>query len=313
MKHKAYEKELRRLQAQLCMLQDWVKQEGVRVVVVFEGRDAADKGMTPPSHEREGPRGTVRATLARRMRLSPALSLRALILASLAGLALAGCQSEEEKRARRIQETRECAGCDLRRLSLEGADLEGARLVGARLEGAKLGRARLKGADLSEVDLTLADLRGADLRGARLDETFLEQAQLQGANLEGVDLRSARAVESAHFEGAILRGINLEEESFSGPGGPHRRSERSHAYSVPVGGALLSGVDLRGAKLRGAVLERCDLAGADLRDADLRDAKLKNANLAGVKLEGANLSGATWEDGRQCAAGSMGECRPPRK
>lgn len=46
MKRKAYEKELRRLQAQLCMLQDWVKQEGVRVVVVFEGRDAAGKGGT---------------------------------------------------------------------------------------------------------------------------------------------------------------------------------------------------------------------------------------------------------------------------
>ena len=46
MKRKAYEKELRGLQAQLCILQDWVKQEGIRVVVVFEGRDAAGKGGT---------------------------------------------------------------------------------------------------------------------------------------------------------------------------------------------------------------------------------------------------------------------------
>ncbi|XXF81196.1 polyphosphate kinase 2 [Myxococcaceae bacterium GXIMD 01537] len=46
MKRKAYEKELRRLQAQLCILQDWVKQQGMRVVVVFEGRDAAGKGGT---------------------------------------------------------------------------------------------------------------------------------------------------------------------------------------------------------------------------------------------------------------------------
>ncbi|PTL83885.1 polyphosphate kinase 2 [Vitiosangium sp. GDMCC 1.1324] len=43
---KAYEKELRKLQAQLCLLQDWVKQEGLRVAVVFEGRDAAGKGGT---------------------------------------------------------------------------------------------------------------------------------------------------------------------------------------------------------------------------------------------------------------------------
>jgi polyphosphate kinase 2 len=46
LKRKAYEKELRKLQARLCLLQDWVKQEGMRVVVVFEGRDAAGKGGT---------------------------------------------------------------------------------------------------------------------------------------------------------------------------------------------------------------------------------------------------------------------------
>lgn len=46
MKRKDYEKELRRLQAGLCKLQDWVTQEGLRVVVVFEGRDTAGKGGT---------------------------------------------------------------------------------------------------------------------------------------------------------------------------------------------------------------------------------------------------------------------------
>ena len=39
-----YEKELRRLQAELVLLQEWVSREGARVVVVFEGRDAAGKG-----------------------------------------------------------------------------------------------------------------------------------------------------------------------------------------------------------------------------------------------------------------------------
>ncbi|MFF7751593.1 polyphosphate kinase 2 [Streptomyces sp. NPDC007971] len=43
---KAYEKELLRLQAQLVKLQEWVRAEGVRLVVVFEGRDAAGKGGT---------------------------------------------------------------------------------------------------------------------------------------------------------------------------------------------------------------------------------------------------------------------------
>jgi polyphosphate kinase 2 (PPK2 family) len=46
MKRKEYEKQLRKLQVELCALQDWVKQEGLRVVVVFEGRDAAGKGGT---------------------------------------------------------------------------------------------------------------------------------------------------------------------------------------------------------------------------------------------------------------------------
>ena len=46
LKRKAYDEELRRLQAELCQLQEWVKATGQRIVVVFEGRDAAGKGGT---------------------------------------------------------------------------------------------------------------------------------------------------------------------------------------------------------------------------------------------------------------------------
>ena len=46
LKRKRYEKELRKLHGQLCKLQDWVKREGLRVVIVFEGRDGAGKGGT---------------------------------------------------------------------------------------------------------------------------------------------------------------------------------------------------------------------------------------------------------------------------
>ena len=46
MKRKAYEKELGKLQVELCHLQDWVKKTGARIIVVFEGRDAAGKGGT---------------------------------------------------------------------------------------------------------------------------------------------------------------------------------------------------------------------------------------------------------------------------
>jgi polyphosphate kinase len=41
---KEYAKALLELQIELCALQEWVKQQGLRVVVVFEGRDAAGKG-----------------------------------------------------------------------------------------------------------------------------------------------------------------------------------------------------------------------------------------------------------------------------
>jgi polyphosphate kinase 2 len=43
---KTYQKELERLQVELARMQYWVRDEGVRVVVVFEGRDAAGKGST---------------------------------------------------------------------------------------------------------------------------------------------------------------------------------------------------------------------------------------------------------------------------
>jgi polyphosphate kinase len=44
MDRKEYAEELRKLQVELCKVQEWVKNEGKRVIVVFEGRDGAGKG-----------------------------------------------------------------------------------------------------------------------------------------------------------------------------------------------------------------------------------------------------------------------------
>ena len=44
MKRKEFEKELAKLQVELTRLQTWVQAKGVRVIVVFEGRDTAGKG-----------------------------------------------------------------------------------------------------------------------------------------------------------------------------------------------------------------------------------------------------------------------------
>ena len=46
MKRKDYEEKLRKLQVELCRLQEWVKHKGLKVIILFEGRDAAGKGGT---------------------------------------------------------------------------------------------------------------------------------------------------------------------------------------------------------------------------------------------------------------------------
>jgi polyphosphate kinase 2 len=57
LKRKEYEKELGKLQVELCHLQDWVKATGERIVIVFEGRDAAGKGgLIKAMTERVSPR-----------------------------------------------------------------------------------------------------------------------------------------------------------------------------------------------------------------------------------------------------------------
>jgi len=46
MKRKEYEQELAKLQVELVKLQEWIKHKGLKVVVIFEGRDTAGKGGT---------------------------------------------------------------------------------------------------------------------------------------------------------------------------------------------------------------------------------------------------------------------------
>ncbi len=46
LKREFYEKELRKLQSKLCTMQEWIKHKGLRVIIIFEGRDGAGKGGT---------------------------------------------------------------------------------------------------------------------------------------------------------------------------------------------------------------------------------------------------------------------------
>ena len=46
LKREKYESEFKRLHCELCHAQEWVRRAGARIVIVFEGRDAAGKGGT---------------------------------------------------------------------------------------------------------------------------------------------------------------------------------------------------------------------------------------------------------------------------
>src|SRR6185436_9885184 len=46
LKRKEYERELEKLHVELVRLQEWVKHKGLKIAIVFEGRDGAGKGGT---------------------------------------------------------------------------------------------------------------------------------------------------------------------------------------------------------------------------------------------------------------------------
>ena len=57
LKSSAYDKEMERLQEQLVLLQYWVQTQGLKVLVIFEGRGSAGKaGVSKPITERTSPR-----------------------------------------------------------------------------------------------------------------------------------------------------------------------------------------------------------------------------------------------------------------
>jgi len=78
MKLKVYNEELHKLQTELCKLQDWVKHKGLRIIVVFEGRDAAGKGgIIKAIMERASPRVFRTVALAPRTARSPSSTFNA--------------------------------------------------------------------------------------------------------------------------------------------------------------------------------------------------------------------------------------------
>ena len=105
MPRKPYEKELFRLQAELVNLQEWVHTEGERLVVVFEGRDAAGKAAPSsgsPSISTRGLHGSWRCPPHRK-------AARPVVFPALCR-AVAGCGRDRALRPKLVQPGRRGAG-----------------------------------------------------------------------------------------------------------------------------------------------------------------------------------------------------------
>lgn len=126
------------------------------------------------------------------------------------------------------------------------------------------------------INWTGCALSGRNLQGASLGGAQLDNSVLANANLRDANLASAD-LSYARLDAADVRGANLQSAS------------------------------LKGATLRGT-----NLTNADLRDSDMTYADLQGANLSSAQLQGARLDRAIWSDGRECATGSVGECRAPQ-
>lgn len=118
----------------------------------------------------------------------------------------------------RLLETRECQGCDLSGVNLQGEHLIGVDLRNANLSGANLINANLEGADLTGANLNNANLSdamvtNAILASANLDQANLTQAQLYDTDVNGASMVALMLDNAEIFNTAIGIGGEYPEES----------------------------------------------------------------------------------------------------
>lgn len=140
----------------------------------------------------------------------------------------------------------------------------------------------------ADVSLTL-DCNADPKPGLNWSNCRLDGLQAVAAELPDLQARAT------HLRSAVMQGANL------------RRADLSYA---DLSLSDLSNAHLEGAVLKGASLLRADLSYARLNGADLSYADLGQANLGGADLQDAVFDHAVWIDGRTCAPGSRGGCRP---
>ncbi|MGD1948174.1 MAG: pentapeptide repeat-containing protein [Leptolyngbyaceae cyanobacterium] len=155
-------------------------------------------------------------------------------------------QAVNEDDLKRLIETNECPGCDLREADLRRLDLSGANLEGANLREANFFYAILDGANLSGADLGLSNMtyvRALTIRTEATDsagEFIVFPAQFIGANLEGTllnyaDFSGAEMMEANFFEAYIHKtqfiGSQLQDSNF----------DLTYVHDIDLTGANLCG------------------------------------------------------------------------
>ena len=136
----------------------------------------------------------------------------------------------------------------------------------------------------SPVDCAKTAAPHVNWTACRREQSDLRQADLRGAQLKNADLSASD-----------LAGASLVE---------------ADAAYTNLRSANLTLANLGYARLVGANLGEASLSHANLRGADLQFADLRNARIEGALFDGAQLSNAIWVDGKTCANGSVGVCRP---
>ena len=177
---------------------------------------------------------------------SRSVALAGVTLIVLGGTHSSAAQAVDEDDLKRLIETNECPGCDLREADLRRLDLSGANLEGANLKEANFFYAILDGVNLSGADLRLANLSYVSALTITTDiidsdGNILEfPAQFVGANLESALLAYA------DFSGAEMMDANFYEAyihktQFIGSQLQRSNFDLTFVHDVDLSGANLCG------------------------------------------------------------------------
>ena len=179
-------------------------------------------------------------------------------------------QAVDEADLKRLIETNECPGCDLREADLRRLDLSGANLEGANLENANFFYTVLDGANLSAADLRstnmsyvsalplLSDVFDSNGERIAIPAKFVG-ADLTGALLNYGDFSGANMIEANFFEAFVDKtqfvGTQLQQTNF----------ERTFVHDIDLRGANLCGSTYWGGN---DYRRACNVPVTDLTDAE---------------------------------------------